>query len=58
MTGSYIMILLLRAIVLTMITFFPFSTNAGTYLRTQTIDTAGGMKYLGTSSTSAELQVA
>ena len=33
------------------------TTNAGTFLRTQTVDTAAGMKYLGTSSTSATLQV-
>jgi hypothetical protein len=30
---------------------------AGTYLTTQTVDTSAGMKYLGTSSTSAELIV-
>ncbi len=32
MTGRYIMKLLLKVIVLTVITSFPFSTNAGTYL--------------------------
>ena len=32
LTGSYTMRLLMKVIVLTMITFFPFSTNAGTYL--------------------------
>jgi len=31
--------------------------NAATYLRTQTVDTAVGKKYVGTSATSAELQV-
>jgi len=34
------------------------TTNAATYLRTQTVDTTAGNKYLGTSSTSAELVVA
>jgi len=34
------------------------TVNAATYLRTQTVDTAVGKKYLGTSSTSAQLQVA
>jgi len=33
------------------------TVNAATYLRTQTVDTAAGNKYVGTSSTSAELQV-
>ena len=32
LTGRYIMRLLLKVIALTMITSFPFSTNAGTYL--------------------------
>ena len=32
LTGRYIMKFLLKVIVLTMITSFPFSTNAGTYL--------------------------
>ncbi len=31
--------------------------NAVTYLRTQTVDTTAGMKYKGTSSTSATLMV-
>ena len=35
MTGRYIMRLLLKVIALTMITSFPFSTNAGTYLDLQ-----------------------
>ena len=35
LTGRYIMRLLLKVIVLTMITSFPFSTNAGTYLDLQ-----------------------
>ena len=34
------------------------TVNAATYLRTKTVDTAVGKKYLGTSSTSAQLQVA
>jgi len=34
------------------------TTNAGTYLRTQTVDTTAGKKYIGTTSTSAQLQVA
>lgn len=34
------------------------TSNAATYLRTQTVDTAAGNKYIGTSSTSATLQVA
>jgi hypothetical protein len=34
------------------------TVNAATYLRTQTVDTAIGKKYIGTSSTSATLQVA
>jgi len=34
------------------------TVNAATYLRTQTVDTATGKKYIGTSSTSATLQVA
>ncbi|MBI5803333.1 hypothetical protein HY448_01465 [Candidatus Pacearchaeota archaeon] len=34
------------------------TVNAATYLRTQTVDTAAGKKYVGTTSTSAELQVA
>ena len=33
------------------------TVNAATYLRTQAVDTAAGMKYIGTSSTSAQLQV-
>jgi hypothetical protein len=33
------------------------TVNAATYLRNQAVDTAAGMKYIGTSSTSAELQV-
>ena len=35
LTGRYTMKLLLKVIVLTMITSFPFSTNAGTYLDLQ-----------------------
>ena len=35
MTGRYIMRLLLKVIVVTMVTFFPISTNAGTYLDLQ-----------------------
>ena len=35
LTGRYIMRLLLKAIVVTMVTFFPISTNAGTYLDLQ-----------------------
>ena len=35
LTGRYTMRLLLKVIVLTMITSFPFSTNAGTYLDLQ-----------------------
>ena len=35
MTGRYIMRLLLKVIVFTMIISFPFSTNAGTYLDLQ-----------------------
>jgi len=34
------------------------TVNAATYLRTQAVDTASGKKYIGTSSTSATLQVA
>jgi hypothetical protein len=34
------------------------TTNAGTYLRTNTVDTSIGKKYIGTSATSATLQVA
>jgi len=34
------------------------TVNAATYLRTQTVDTTAGKKYKGTSSTTAELQVA
>lgn len=34
------------------------TVNAATYLRTQTVDTTAGKKYIGTSSTSAQLQVA
>lgn len=34
------------------------TVNAATYLRTQTVDTTVGKKYIGTSATSAELQVA
>jgi len=34
------------------------TVNAATYLRTQTVDTTVGKKYIGTSSTSATLQVA
>jgi hypothetical protein len=34
------------------------TVNAATFLRTQTVDTAAGKKYIGTSSTSATLQVA
>ena len=34
------------------------TVNAAKYLRTQTVDTASGMKYKGTTSTSAELVVA
>jgi hypothetical protein len=34
------------------------TVNAATYLRTRTVDTAVGKKYIGTSSTSATLQVA
>ena len=34
------------------------TVNAAKYLRTQTVDTAAGMKYKGTTSTSAELVVA
>jgi hypothetical protein len=34
------------------------TVNAATYLRTKTVDTSVGKKYIGTSSTSAELQVA
>jgi hypothetical protein len=34
------------------------TVNAATYLRTKIIDTAAGTKYIGTSATSAELQVA
>ncbi|MEX0932538.1 MAG: hypothetical protein WDZ77_00345 [Candidatus Pacearchaeota archaeon] len=34
------------------------TANAAKYLRTQSIDTAAGKKYIGTTSTSAELQVA
>ena len=34
------------------------TVNAATFLRTQTVDTAAGKKYVGTSATSAELQVA
>ena len=35
LTGRYIMRLLLKVIVVTMVTFFPISTNAGTYLDLQ-----------------------
>ena len=35
LTGRYIMRLLLKAIVVTMVTSFPISTNAGTYLDLQ-----------------------
>jgi hypothetical protein len=34
------------------------TVNAATYLRTKLVDTAAGKKYIGTSATSAELQVA
>lgn len=34
------------------------TVNAATYLRNQAVDTASGKKYVGTSATSAELQVA
>ncbi|HEA46722.1 MAG TPA: hypothetical protein ENH99_02980 [Candidatus Pacearchaeota archaeon] len=34
------------------------TVNAAIYLRTQTVDTTASKKYIGTSSTSAELQVA
>ncbi|MBS3086230.1 hypothetical protein J4422_00845, partial [Candidatus Pacearchaeota archaeon] len=34
------------------------TVNAATYLRTKPVDTIAGKKYIGTSSTSAELQVA
>ena len=34
------------------------TVNAGTYLRTQTVDTTAGKKYIGTSQNSAELVVA
>jgi S-layer protein (TIGR01564 family) len=33
------------------------TTNAATYLTTRTVDTAEGKKYIGTTETSAELQV-
>jgi hypothetical protein len=36
----------------------PDTTNAGKYLITQTVDTTVGMKYIGTSATSATLQTA
>ena len=34
------------------------TVNAATYLRTKTVDTTATKKYIGTSSTSATLQVA
>ena len=34
------------------------TVNAATYLRTQTVETSSGKKYIGTSATSATLQVA
>ena len=33
------------------------TVNAAKYLTTQTVDTAAGKKYIGTSATSAEMQV-